>query len=173
MVDFGLDLPFCLRRFSVLLALACFFITASQPVSAFDCVKTSSVKANMHTLQTILETYYADHHRYPAYGTILEREARIHPQPYWKEFVNPFLSETGYGKSWGDLHQKPVDSKDQESIAFVLGIRMNVSSQNLPLSARGMVIYAPVSKQKYYLYGYGSNGELIKDKGQVFCLSNS
>lgn len=126
--------------------------TSSQFTSAQERAKTSSVKANMHTLQTIVETYAVD------FGGVyapnieeLKKEAQKSGFAYWKEFQNPFNPD---GISYQNFNQ------------FAAG----------PESA-GRVFYEPIADENgsithYKIYGADSKGQLIQDKGETFYLSN-
>ncbi len=157
-----------------LTGLLLLFTSSTQPVGACDCARISSVKANMHTLQTMLETFYADHHYYPPHIHILETHAQRSPQPYWIDFNNPFISKTGYFKSFCDYQYLPFDQQSaRENFVNILGIKMIVTQKKSIIALSGLVVYAPVSPQQYFLYGLDKEGKMILDKGQVFSLSNS
>jgi len=155
-----------------LTGLLLLFTSSTQPVGACDCVKISSVKANMHTLQTMVETYFVDHKRVPASGRILEFQARHDPNPYWKNILNPFTSREGYLQAWGDYHLYN-ESLLADQYAEILGIRFMISDTGLPESTRGLALYLAVSKQKYLIYGVDQTGQWVIDKGKPFVLSNS
>ncbi len=159
-------------RFSFLLVL--FLITTSQPVNACDCAKISSSKANMHTLQTMLETFGVDHHYYPSTVIKLEHEARNAANPYWKDFVNPMTSQQGFLKSFADLkmHHLPA-AQLKEQYAEIMGLRFLLIEPDLQANTSGIVLYDFVSKNKYFIYGLDKYGEFIREKGQIFTLSNS
>ncbi|MGE3727237.1 MAG: hypothetical protein AB7I41_16885 [Candidatus Sericytochromatia bacterium] len=161
-----------LSRIACLL-VGCFF-SASQPVAACSCGKISSVKANMHNLQTLLETFGVDHHFYPGSVRTLEAQARRHSSPYWKDFVNPMTSQMGYLKSFADLPlYRLTEAESQAHYAEVLGLRFLLIEPQIPENTAGLVLYDYVSKHKYFIYGLDKKGEFIKDKGQIFTLSNS
>ena len=114
----------------------------------------SSVKANMHTLQTTVETYAADYKGiYPENIMQLYRDAINKEKNYWKGFYNPFTHEPGI------TLESVMDFKFYEPIE----------------NYKGFVLYDPVGipPVKYYIYGTDSKGELIKDKGRIFTLTNS
>lgn len=54
--------------------------------------KVSSVKANMHTLQTMAETFFADKGRVARNLKELKKDALTSSSPYWKDFTNPYTS---------------------------------------------------------------------------------
>jgi len=128
----------------------------------------------MHTVQLMLESYFREFHSYPSSVLDLEEVARRSPNSYWKEFYNPYTSTTGYFESVTDFRYIPFDQKiENENIVDILGIKMIITHHHSLSSLSGLVVYAPVSTQKYYIYGLDKVGKLIKDKGQVFSLSNS
>lgn len=112
-----------------------------------------SVKANMHTLQTIVETYGVDWGGvYAAHMPMLYNEAKTTSVgPYWKDMTNPY---TGKKALWSDWIVDYKDYTPGETHA-------------------GKAVYAPANSVLYYIYGTDQKGELLKDKGQVFYLSNS
>lgn len=124
--------------------------------------RISSVKANMHTLQTLVETYGVDWGGgYPSNMKSLKQEAVVVGREYWKEFTNPFSGVSGSGKSYMDYRTYKFYTIPQRSLA-------------------GMVLYQPLppdpkSKEivNYRIWGCDENGKLIQDKGQDFYLSNS
>lgn len=113
-----------------------------EMLSAQNRAKVSSVKANMHTLQTMVETYAVDWGgEYPATLQQLHQEALKHD--YWKDFTNPFNSEEGIDKSMGaSANYKPGTGQ------------------------AGLVFYEPVKEKDqpittYRIYGTDGQGELI------------
>lgn len=118
--------------------------------------KLSSVKANMFTFQTLIETYAVDwKNTYPNTIGALKADANLPGRAYWKEFVNPFTSKSGYNLSY--------------SVYSLSG--------QYDASHAGLVLYefvrATGKRQRYYIYGLDKNGRLIRDKGQNFFLTNS
>lgn len=124
-------------------------------VGAQDRAKMSSVKANMHTFQTLLETYAVDYGGvYPENVEELYKEASSPSEdyaPYWKDFNNPYTSETGEGQSYDD-YSAMKDGKGRP----------------------GMVYYQVIDEDKtrYKIWGTDKDGNLLKDKGEPFVLSN-
>ncbi|MFN4151804.1 MAG: hypothetical protein ACK4IX_12760 [Candidatus Sericytochromatia bacterium] len=127
----------------------------------------SYVKANMHTLQTMLETYAVDYGGiYPKDLNELRKDAN--KKGYWKEVKNPYKRSN---KSFVDISflKNKTDclySLKGEEIFYEVGL----------------VIYNPIiNKQnditKYYIYGTylldKKSTKLIEDKGQIFYLTNS
>ncbi len=123
---------------------------------AQDRAKQSSIKANMHTLQTMIETYAVDWGGvYPKDLAILEKEAKKSGYSYWRDFTNPYTSKKGASHTIIDIKNIKPDSK-------------------LP----GQVIYIPLTdstKQitSYFLVGLDENGKLISDNNNgSFYLTN-
>jgi hypothetical protein len=115
--------------------------------------KVSSVKANMHTLQVLVETYGVDWGgTYPIDLDTLFQQAQKYE--YWKDVRNPFTDQKGIGLRGALMAYKDyVPSPD----------------------FAGMVLYKPAEGKNpngYWIYGVDQKGELIKDNEQVFVLSN-
>jgi len=118
--------------------------------------KTSSVKANMHTFQTMVETYGVDHAGiYPPNVEALKFSATdtsTENGTYWKDFTNPFSSNSGLGASYDNAH-----------------------FQRSP----GMILYQPLPDKtgaisSYLIHGVGKEANIfVKDKGQDFVLTNN
>ncbi len=134
--------------------------SASLNNSAIDRAKLSSVKANMHTLQTMVETYGVDHGgTYASDLDLLLKAAENNSYgSYWKDFVNPFTSQRGIG---------------------LRGAIMAFKDYSPSPDFAGMVLYKPGEGKEpttYWIYGVDQNGELIKDNPdneQPFMLSNT
>lgn len=149
------------------------FISSAQPSGACDCARISGVKANMHTMQTMLEIFAVEYHYYPASVRELEFHGRTDANRYWRDFANPFTSNIGYLKSFADYH----NMTDYESIlsdqyAEIFGFRFLILNRDLSDTIKGLVLYKRISKQKYILYGVDKSGSLLKDKSRIFVLSN-
>lgn len=90
--------------------------------------QSSSVKANAHTLQTIVETFGVDHSGlYPEDMTSLLKAAKGE-NTYWKDFKNPLTQQSGIGKA--------LDSFS------------NFKRQGFPVSAAGQIFYEPLGKRQ-------------------------
>ncbi|PIQ25643.1 hypothetical protein COW36_21615 [bacterium (Candidatus Blackallbacteria) CG17_big_fil_post_rev_8_21_14_2_50_48_46] len=130
----------------------------NMPDSPNDRANLSSVKANMHTLQTMVETYGVDFAgTYPPHLAVLEEEAKKTGgySPYWKELTNPFTGKVGMGQR---------------------GALMDYKDYTPSPDFAGMVLYQVdpgENPTKYWIYGVDQKGELIQDRGSVFVLSNS
>lgn len=137
-------------------------------IPAGDRAKISSVKANIHTLQTMLETYAVDNNgNYPK--NIKELEIEANKKGYFKEIYNPYDRNL---KSTLDLNKSISNlEKELKCISFF-------DYYNIPA---GVSIYNPIIDSKtnkvikYYIYGTGLELKeriIIKDNGNFFYLSN-
>jgi type II secretory pathway pseudopilin PulG len=137
-------------------------------ISAQDRAKISSVKANMHTVQTSVETYAVDWGGVyasrlgdgSADGIVAEATAK----GYWKDFKNPFTGQQGAGKSY-------------IANAFAENGQTPVGGCNTFGTNGGAVGYAGITTAgavtKYYIYGADKNpNTCIVDKGVAFTLTN-
>ena len=107
-----------------------------------------SIKSNMHTLQTLLETYAVDWGgEFPVDLKALETEAKMAKNPYWKEISDP------NGKSPLLLPGEPVR----------------------PFGLEYQPIIQAKTKQimGYWIYGYDKTGKRLKQNGMFFALTNS
>lgn len=123
--------------------------------------KNSSVKANMYTLQTIVETYAVDWGGvYPPHLKALKLEATKTGRDYWKEFTNPYTGKSGESASYTDADHSRFQAGD-----------------SLPnADEAGLVLYAPVGEKdivKYFIYGLDKAGRALVDRGHDFTLSNN
>lgn len=128
--------------------------------------KISSVKANMHSFQTMLETYAVDNNGfYPKDTKELELNAK--KNNYWKELKNPYKND----KTNLDLNNSiSALEKTLKCISFF-------DTYDIPA---GVVLYNPIFDNhkkitKYYLYGtafYDNERIIIKDQSKLFYLSN-
>ncbi len=162
-VNHEYQLPFWQQSINLVGAgIGCFIIfillnTAIQHRPYDGRSKLSSVKANMHTLQTVVETYAVDWGGvYAPNLTALKYEGTRPGREYWKEFTNPFTAKSGAHLSYSN-NLPPTDQPN-------------------PLQ-KGQVIYVPVISDgpiiRYYIYGLDKNGGRIQDKGGDLTLSNS
>lgn len=148
-------------------------------ISECDCSKIHTVKANMHTVQTMVETYAVDWNgHYPATVEQLYLQANSSESHYWKALVNPFTlknteQQLGHGlRNYRDLPilALPTLVAENNVPAVILGIPLDLGGQLL--REPGLVLYQAAVKN-YFLYGLDQNGNLIRDKGRPFVLSNS
>ncbi|MFN8578795.1 MAG: hypothetical protein U0354_18355 [Candidatus Sericytochromatia bacterium] len=136
---------------------------------AIERANTSSVKANMHTMQTTLETYSVDWSGlYPETLEALEQEAK--DKKYWKELKNPFNSS-----STNTVYIN--DSEYQQA-------KTTLTFKGQPIEDmsffRGAVIYKPYDTTNvngttltaYFIYGLDMFGDYIKDRDVYFVLTN-
>ncbi|PKL76571.1 MAG: hypothetical protein CVV27_09625 [Candidatus Melainabacteria bacterium HGW-Melainabacteria-1] len=146
---------FTLIELMVVIVIIGILVAIALPnfIGAQDRAKVSSVKANMHTMQTIIETYAVDWGGvYASNVSGLKSEAEVAGREYWKEFNNPFSGQSGTALSYDD---------------FAAG--------GLAGGTPGMTLYEPNSAPvtKYWVYGLDKAGNAIQDKGRNFYLSNS
>ncbi|MEZ0371941.1 MAG: type IV pilin protein [Candidatus Sericytochromatia bacterium] len=157
---------FTLIELMVVIVIIGILVAIALPnfIGAQDRAKISSVKANMHTLQTIVETYAVDWGGVYAPSVAgLKAEATIAGREYWKEFSNPFSGQSGSGKSYTDA---------PAAVDATTGTATGMASANA-----GLTLYNQISTgsaiTKYYVYGLDKAGISIRDKGANFTLSNS
>lgn len=117
--------------------------------------QTSSLKSNMHTLQTMVETYAVDYSgEYPKDLASLYQAASQAKAGYWKGFLNPFTGRDGLSASMLDYHNQ----------------------QEPGLAEKGKVVYKPVYTDgkvtSYQILGVNHLGQWLKDGETVFSLSN-
>ncbi len=171
----GLMIYFCLTFF----LLPIFFMAKAW---ACDCSKLSSVKANMHTLQNMVETYAVQNKgRYPKDVLELRRAATLTGHEYWKEFTNPFTGRSGFDKTYKPLPKveshsefwgKPENGAPWMPYRDVLGVRVYHQIFGFYPDYGGVVIYAPSSSTQYHIYGMAGNSNFLTDKGLPLTLSN-
>lgn len=114
-------------------------------------VKISSVKANMHTLQTMVETYAVDWEGvYAPDLATLKKEALIEGRAYWKDFTNPYAPDSVSVQDFKNYKPGPEFA--------------------------GQVFYEPIvvdgAITTYNIYGADQDGQLILYKDQTFVLTN-
>ena len=89
---------FTLIELMVVIVIIGILVAIALPnfISAQDRAKLASVKSNMHTFQTILETYSVDASgNYPADYDDAYTSAKKGNNTYWKDFKNPFSNKSG------------------------------------------------------------------------------
>jgi prepilin-type N-terminal cleavage/methylation domain-containing protein len=167
---------FTLIELMVVIVIIGILVAIALPnfISAQDRAKVSSVKANMHTVQTAAETYAVDWGGvYPSLlgngsgdGLVAEGTTKN----YWKDFKNPFDGTTGAGKSYVAANFNTTTHYDGGST----NCAQTVISGGI---TSGMVAYEAVtigtSVTKYYIYGGAKDtGKCVDDKGKAFTLTN-
>jgi len=153
---------FTLIELMVVIVIIGILVAIALPnfIAAQDRAKLSSVKANMHTLQTIAETYAVDWGGvYAADLTGLKDQATSNN--YWKELKNPFSAQVDPGVTL-------TTTKDNTAVAFV------------PVVKSGGVAYMTANTNtQYAIYGAEKKEAAvgsalpIMDKGNVFYLTNN
>lgn len=158
---------FTLIELMVVIVIIGILVAIALPnfIGAQDRAKISSVKANQHTFQTIVETYAVDWGGvYAGTVIILSSEANTSGRAYWKDFVNPFTSKSGLGNSYSD-------------VGVTGTISTGTGGSSATSSHAGLVVYDPQTvgntTTRYYVYGLDKSGLAIRDKGQNFYLTNS
>lgn len=145
---------FTLIELMVVIVIIGILVAIALPnfIGAQDRAKVSSVKANMHTFQTALETYAVDWGGvYPENVTELHTEASAAANDYWKDFKNPFTNAEGNAAA-GSYTDAAADGA-------ALG--------------EGVVGYNRPNTTLYFIYGGKKGGGPILDRGEIFALSNS
>ena len=128
----------------------------SDNISKQNQNNLSSLKSNMHTFQTIIETYAVDWGGiYPKNVKDLEKSAI--KSNYWKKLENPYDTNI---LSLGDYNTYVISNKSCKQ--------------------KGMVIYNPIIKKssgniiiEYKIFGCDKNNKLIQEKGSDFYLTNN
>lgn len=148
----------------VVLLLPVLFLSSLNFTGDRPRAKISSVKANMHTFQTIVETYAVDWGGvYPPNVEALKIEATQPGREYWKDFSNPYTDKSGKDSSYTDISHIQLQKRG--------GISSPRSED------AGLVLYSPVWEKKfivkYFIYGLDKAGQTVLDKGQDFTLSNN
>ncbi|MFN4149352.1 MAG: type II secretion system protein [Candidatus Sericytochromatia bacterium] len=173
---------FTLIELMVVIVIIGILVAIALPnfIAAQDRAKVSSVKANMHTFQAIVETYAVDWGGlYPDFvGGSIPSAGGLYVEAttkgYWKDFSNPFRpgSTTGMGLGWAvaEINQPVTNNIDSN----------NCQSGFLPSYGNdsvGMVAYdhdVDFTPTKYYIYGGAKEvGKCITDKGRSFSLTNN
>ena len=169
---------FTLIELMVVIVIIGILVAIALPnfISAQDRAKLASVKSNMHTFQTILETYSVDASgNYPTNVQDIAISANSGNNKYWKEFKNPFTNVSGPVAAISHANY----TKTAQTTNASFGDRANNAA--LP-GAGGQVGYFPVPAgavfNGYKIYGADKPGTAltwIKDvqSGIEFNLSNN
>lgn len=150
---------FTLIELMVVIVIIGILVAIALPnfIGAQDRAKISSVKANMHTFQTIAETYGVDWGGvYADDVATLSTEATTSSNAYWKDFANPFTSGSGSGASYTDFNT--TADVGGNALAGIVGWDPNANGG---------------ATSQYWIYGADKTGAAIEDKGKVLTLSNS
>jgi type II secretion system protein G len=158
---------FTLIELMVVIVIIGILVAIALPnfIGAQDRAKLSSVKANMHTVQTMAETYAVDWGGvYAESMTILQTEATdTNKNPYWKNITNPFTSAS-------------TTNTTITGAIVNLGTEPPNAGGDIGLAATGGEVgyYVPATNRTAYgIYGGDKKGNAIEDKGKVFFLTNS
>lgn len=158
---------FTLIELMVVIVIIGILVAIALPnfISAQDRAKLSSVKANMHTIQTTVETYAVDWGG--VYGNFLSNiNTEAVNKNYWKEFKNPFTGTQGANESW--------INNAAAAAAFTV---TNGNGVAAAITKGGATFYESIdtsgTRTKYFIYGGDKkDGSCIVDKGQPFSLTN-
>ncbi|MGV3527097.1 MAG: hypothetical protein ACO1RX_22970 [Candidatus Sericytochromatia bacterium] len=155
----------------VLIYLIIFFFTPIMipPSRSCECPKTFFIKSNMHTLQTVLETYAVAKGSYPP--SIELPEKQLETWPSWRSVSNPVTGEQGAAAAYRDYG--PAPSGHFPILASKCGRRwlgIPVSSCHPDTERAGQVLYHAKSPTSYVLYGVNGHGFLLEDDGKPYVL---
>lgn len=147
---------FTLIELMVVIVIIGILIAVALPnfVGAQDRAKEASLKGNMRTFQTLLETYAVDWGGvYPNNMPAFEAEGIA--RDYWKEIVNPYTQVAG----------------DEGAYRINIG---GIIPLGQALPNRGKVIYhTPIDDNtRYFIYGREKRGYLLLHKGKPLLLTN-
>jgi len=152
-IEHWFEFKYRILALSVLLALTLYyalFLPNSIYGKSFHA-NTISVKANMYTMQTMVETYAVDWEGlYPTSISILRQEAQNSKKQYWKEMTNPYMASHQVKTANLDMGHKPLP---------------------------GVVVYSAIPDTRtgkitaYRIYGYDEKAKAIEVKGKVLTLS--
>lgn len=181
---------FTLIELMVVIVIIGILVAIALPnfISAQDRAKISSVKANLHTVQTMLETYSVDWSgQYPPNTAMLDQEARN--KKYNKELKNPFNTAKAYMGTQNERSTIVGTKQTDGSYSRVGTLASLIGGDQTKTS--GVSIYVPFNPAvttaadignnsvenitAYNLYGAGKEGDgdrLFADKNNVFTLTN-
>lgn len=165
---------FTLIELMVVIVIIGILVAIALPnfISAQDRAKVASVKSNMHTIQTMIETYavdwggnYADKLGPDGTAGTLMTEAKT--KSYHKDFKNPFTAASGDDKGYM--------SAVTAGTVVLSGTTAGTGSTNINPGAVSYnpLVIANTPITKYFLYGGDKKAnQAILDKGQAFFLTN-
>lgn len=136
---------------------------------------SAAIRANMQTLQVLVENYHHQFKRYPDSLSALSAAIKPADQWAWTALRNPFDGQTGYGHAYLDYaayrtHYLP-SKHTAWHIESVLGIYVDLrESQAQNPSFAGLALYHSISPHSYTIYGTDIKGELVQVNDQVFTL---
>lgn len=125
------------------------------------------VKANMHTFQTMLESYFAEHRHFPPHLPELKQDGNKPGKEYWKEFTNPMTGMSGFGRSYREYPPAGILPPFLEGFGFRLYRQLSRPDQ------AGLVVYRYLNPKQYHIYGLDKTGNLIQNKGQTLVLTHN
>ena len=128
-----------------------------------------TLKANMHTVQMMLDIYGWEHNAYPTNFKSLKKEAI--KSRYWKRFSNPYQKNKLFAVD-ADVVLRFAKKHTIEE-AFSKSIFSYLFFQPEAKPFEGCVIYDYVDKNSYYLYGVSRDNRLEQKEGKIFVLSNA
>lgn len=133
-----------------------------------------SIKTNMHSFQTIIETYGVEQQQYPENVAELKLKASQTRagMAYWKELHNPYTLDAEL-EAYVDFDA--FVPKDMPLEHFPPGSphRQHPGVFQLPparLDYAGRVVYRRLDPTHYVLYGTQRDGRFLREKGQIFVL---
>jgi len=167
---------FTLIELMVVIVIIGILVAIALPnfIGAQDRAKISSVKSNMHTFQTMIETYGVDWGgQYPNSYVSIQTEAVA--QDYTKDYANPFTGvKVSLQNDTNCLRLAEVVSGGTATPASTTDT--GVFGGPGGAACLGQVIYRRSvlgsNYGKYAIYGLNKTGAWINDKGKVFELSN-
>lgn len=160
----------------LVLSLVCLFgwwLVFESPVCSCQYMSpASSTKSNMHTLQTTLETYGVDWGgMYPASLSELYQAATRASNPYWKDANRPASQADKQATAFVDFEARTQAEEVRRRDRYTewLGIRFYTYAK---ARSRFLVLYQSESPTRYFIYGLDGEGQFLKDRGEIFVLSN-
>lgn len=175
---------FTLIELMVVIVIIGILVAIALPnfISAQDRAKISSVKANMHTAQTTLETYAVDWGGlYPTGVTALKTEADA--KKYWKELKNPF---GGTNAALATGARGDITTATASTNGTVAGSAPSATGSGVfptgSAAGAGTTVFTPfdtsttanTSLTAYNIYGLSKEGSTsyIGEKNVLFTLTN-
>ena len=164
---------FTLIELMVVIVIIGILVAIALPnfISAQDRAKVASVKSNMHTFQTMLETYavdwggnYAGNPASATTGSATALVTEATAKKYFKSFKNPFTAKEGSDNAY-------MPNSPTAAVTATAATGVNAGSVSYDPMVNGTGSTATITK--YFLYGGDKeNNKPILDKGQAFYLTN-